>query len=307
MLAPCAVIALSVWSILRVMDREHPNVSAPSPSVSAPVGAGSAASNATGLQTAAPATSSSTAAFEDAEDSATEFYGETGEGEPSTPRKASRKRYATVQQAAAESCSTASVEGLSRQIIEQARCLEPNAFVPLPSRANLVVASNVFAYLERDARAHLLQALAANPSKTMKINSALRTVAQQYLVSRWGAAKRCGVQLATRPGESNHEIGVALDVAEPAQWRPALEAHDFRWLGASDRVHFDYKGSDTPPSTATDVQAFQILWNKNHPDDEISADGRYTPATEQRLKKSPASGFAIGPSCSKASPPKRHR
>ena len=54
------------------------------------------------------------------------------------------------------SCSTESVDGLSRQIIDQARCIKPNEFVPLPKRANLVMAPNVYPYLELGARDHLL-------------------------------------------------------------------------------------------------------------------------------------------------------
>src|SRR5262249_42519184 len=161
-----------------------------------------------------------------------DFYEETDDGEPPATKRAPPRRYDTVQEAAARSCSTGSVEGLSRQIIEQARCIEPNAFVPLPTRPNLVLGSNVFPYLELKARDHLLRALDSRPAK-MTINSALRTVAQQYLVSRWSAGRRCGVQLATPPGESNHEHGVALDIAEPSVWRAALEAQEFHWLGAS--------------------------------------------------------------------------
>jgi hypothetical protein len=104
--------------------------------------------------------------------------------------------------------------------------------------------------------------------------------------------------MATPPGESNHEIGTALDIAEAGTWRPILEAHEFKWLGASDRVHFDYKGK-APSRTATDVLAFQKLWNKNNKSDPIAEDGRYSPAVEQRLKKSPASGFPIGANCAK--------
>ena len=131
----------------------------------------------------------------------------------------------------------------------------------------------------------------------MTINSALRTVAQQYLVWRWAARRRCGVPLATPPGDSNHETGLALDIAEEAAWRPALEAQNFKWLGASDKVHFDYKGANVSKGVATDVLAFQILWNKNHPDDKIAQDGRYTPATEEKLKQAPPDGFRNGPSC----------
>ena len=198
------------------------------------------------------------------------------------------------------SCSTESVDGLSRQIIEQARCIKPNEFAPLPKRTNLVMAPNVYPYLELGARDHLLRALDAHKGMTMTINSALRTVAQQYLVSHWSLSKICGVQMATRPGESNHEIGTALDIKEAASWRPALEAQDFKWLGASDRVHFDYKPA--PTHAATDVLAFQKLWNRNHKDDVISESGRFDAATEQRLKKAPPSGFALGASCAKGRP-----
>jgi hypothetical protein len=230
---------------------------------------------------------------------------ESDDGEPPPGKAAAApKHFDTVQQAAVESCTTASVDGLSRQIIAQARCIRPNAFVPLPSRPNLVVASQVFPYLELEARNQLLKAIDAHPKAKMTINSALRTVAQQYLVWRWSATKRCGVPLATPPGESNHEIGTALDIAEAGTWRPHLEAHNFKWLGASDRVHFDYKGSTSAGRGGTDVLAFQKLWNKNHPSDKIAEDGRYSPATEQRLKQAPADGFKVGPSCGKPGAPK---
>lgn len=219
----------------------------------------------------------------------------------SAPKAPPSQHFATVQEAAAGSCTTVSVEGLSKQIIEQARCLNPKAVVPLPSRPNLVTGPHVFPYMQSDARDHLVRVLDAHKNTTMKLNSALRTVAQQYLVWRWSASKSCGVELATRPGDSNHELGLALDVAEHASWRSALEAEQFRWLGASDRVHFDYKGGDAHPQKMTDVLAFQKLWNKNHPKDPVNEDGVYSPQTEQRLKKAPPDGFELGPSCGKAS------
>jgi len=229
------------------------------------------------------------------------FEDDTGDEEPTPSKPPAPKHFATVQEAAMGSCSTESVDGLSRQIIEQARCLKPNEFAPLPKRPNLIMAPNVYPYLELGARDHLLKALDSKKSQTMTINSALRTVAQQYLVSHWSLSKICGVQMATRPGESNHEIGTALDIKEAGTWRPVLEAQDFKWLGASDRVHFDYK-SASPTRTATDVLAFQKLWNRNHKDDAITESGRFDPPTEQRLKKSPPSGFALGASCGKARP-----
>jgi hypothetical protein len=229
------------------------------------------------------------------------FEDEAGDEEPAPSKPAPPKHFATVQDAATGSCSTEAVDGLSRQIIEQARCMKPNEFVPLPKRSNLVMAPNVYPYLDLGARDHLLRALDAHKSATMTVNSALRTVAQQYLVSHWSVSKICGVQMATRPGESNHEIGTALDIKEAATWRSALEAEDFKWLGASDRVHFDYK-SASPTRAATDVLAFQKLWNQNHKDDAIPESGRFDAATEQRLKKAPPSGFQLGASCAKPRP-----
>jgi hypothetical protein len=250
----------------------------------------------------APASSGSSAASDDgaAPGDAQDYY-ESDDGEPRAPSNkpsGPTKHFATVAQAAIDSCTTASVDGLSRQIIAQARCIKPNAYVPLPSRPNLTIATQVFPYLELEARDRLLKALDAKPKQKMTINSALRTVAQQYLVWRWSATKRCGVPLATPPGESNHEIGVALDIAEAGTWRPALEAQQFKWLGQSDRVHFDYRGSGANPSSShTDVLAFQKLWNRNHPTDKITEDGKYSTAVEQRLKQSPPDGFQLGPSC----------
>jgi len=295
----CAVIGLDIYWMVKSDGRRAMPAEQPAPASVAPPSAGPGVAlpmpNPSGAVSAPPA-----------DDAADVLDYESDDGEPRETKPSSPKHYTSVQQAAVESCTTASVDGLSRQIIAQARCIKPNAFVPLPSRPNLVIASQVFPYLELEARDRLLKALDAKPKVKMTINSALRTVAQQYLVWRWSATKRCGVPLATPPGRSNHEIGIALDIAEAGTWRPALEAQQFKWLGASDRVHFDYKGGGAPPSgTATDVLAFQKLWNRNHPTDKINEDGRYSPAVEQRLRQAPPDGFALGPSCGNKPAPKK--
>jgi hypothetical protein len=207
------------------------------------------------------------------------------------PRRAEPKRFDTVEAAVRGSCTTLSIEGLNKQIVQQVRALSPKAFVALPSRPNLVTGPHVIPYLHVEARDRLVRVLDAHKNATMTINSALRTVAQQYMVWRWSMTKTCGVELATRPGQSNHELGLALDIKDHATWRSALEAEQFRWLGASDRVHFDYKAAEALPRKMVDVLAFQKLWNKHHPSDLIREDGIYTAATEQRLKKAPADGF----------------
>jgi D-alanyl-D-alanine carboxypeptidase len=250
--APCAVIGASLYFIVR--GGAPPSGAAPiatlassAAAVAAPAGSGAPPAD------AEPAG----AAFVD-EDAgvpplekgglAEPFDDEGSDQEPVSPTAPSKpappKHFASVQLAAAGSCSTESVDALSRQIIEQARCIKPNDFVALPKRPNLLMDAHVFPYLELAARDHLVKALDAHSADKMTVHSVLRTVAQQYLVWHWAASKSCGVQLATPPGESNHEIGTALDIAEAAKWRPALEAQDFKWLGTVDRVHFDYKGQN---------------------------------------------------------------
>jgi hypothetical protein len=204
---------------------------------------------------------------------------------------------ATVADAVNGGCSTASVKGLSEQIVAQMNCLVPNALASLPSRPNLSKSDATFAYMQPPARNALVAALDANPGKSMALNSMLRTVAQQYLLYAWGQKKKCGVALAAKPGNSNHESGLALDTSQHATWRTTLEARGFKWFGNSDKVHFDYVGSGKVSLKGIDVKAFQMLWNLNHPQDSIGVDGVYGPATAARLVKSPAAGFAKGASC----------
>ena len=203
----------------------------------------------------------------------------------------------TVEQAARKSCSTRIVAGLSRQIIEESRCLDPDAFVRVPARKNLVSSGTVFLYLAAPARDRLLKVLDAHPDVTMTVNSALRTVAQQVLLSKWGANRRCGVPLAAKPGESNHETGLALDVKEAATWRKPLEGAGFKWMGRKDPVHFDYAGPRAIDHRGLDVRAFQRLWTRNHPDDPLADTGKVDARTASRLAKAPAAGFPTGARC----------
>jgi len=200
-----------------------------------------------------------------------------------------------VGQAVSATCSTTSVHGLSVQIIHEMGCITPNTLEKLPSRPNLVLGPAVFPYLVPHARDELVKTLEAHPGTTMHINSMFRTVAQQYLLYSWYESGRCGIGLAAHPGMSNHETGLAIDVSETSTWRGSLENHDFNWFGSSDPVHYDFGGASG--DRGLDVKAFQRLWNANHPGDKISVDGSYGPQTEARLKKAPASGFAIGSTC----------
>ena len=204
-----------------------------------------------------------------------------------------------VEEAASAGCSTKIVEGLSKQIVQQAECASPGSFIEVPKRPNMVFGSAVLPYMEQPARDALLKAVDANKSTTLTINSMLRSVAQQYLLYRWYVNGQCSIGLAAKPGTSNHETGLALDVQNYATWRPHLKTTGFTWFGTGDPVHFDYTGAGAVSQASVGVKAFQRLWNLNHPNDLIGEDGAYGPQTEARLKQAPAGGFAVGldPSC----------
>lgn len=215
----------------------------------------------------------------------------SGESEGAEPGGDTVYDRGTVGEAVANSCSTKSVRGLSRQIVDAVNYLVPGALAPVPDKPNLSKSDTTFAFLQTVARDQLTAALDAHPEMTMGVNSMLRTVAQQYLLYAWRRAGACGISLAAAPGESNHENGLAFDTNDYSAWRSALEAQDFEWLGSSDAVHFEYAGAGIKDLSGEDVLAFQKLWNLNYPSDRIEEDGAYGSQTEARLEQSPASGF----------------
>ncbi|MBI2390922.1 MAG: D-alanyl-D-alanine carboxypeptidase family protein [Deltaproteobacteria bacterium] len=210
----------------------------------------------------------------------------------------------TVAEAIARGgCASRPVYGLSQQILEElARCVRPGFLVKVPSGGRLTNNAD-HGFMEKPAADALIRALGARPGATMGINSMYRTIAQQYFLYRRAS---CFSAVAA-PGRSNHETGIAIDVRDPdnATWRAALQAAGFVWLGSKDRFHFDYRGAGSVDLRGEDVKAFQRLWNRNHPEDRIAEDGAFGPATEARLLKSPAAGFAVGvpDTCESAPPP----
>jgi hypothetical protein len=202
----------------------------------------------------------------------------------------------TVDQAGG--CSTAIVAGLTAQLIAEQNCIKPNALANFKS-AGISAGSAVNTFLEPPAVNALKKAVAARGG-TIIINSALRSLAQQYLLYKWQGS--CGIQIAASPGSSNHETGIALDVDNYDVWRTALEAQGWDWYGSGDRVHYDYRGPGAVDLRATSVQAFQRLWNLNNPNDKIAEDGDYGPMTAARMAKTPTTGFPKGATCSSMPP-----
>ncbi|HEY4240317.1 MAG TPA: NBR1-Ig-like domain-containing protein [Kofleriaceae bacterium] len=211
------------------------------------------------------------------------------------PHESQTAQAATVNTYAGTSggCSTAVVIGLSKQIAEEAGCENPDSFVSFDGAAGITITSNaVLPYLVKGARDDLETVAAHN---TLQVNSALRTLAQQYLLYRWYEAGRCGITAAATVGNSNHEGGRAVDLQNYSARISAMSAHGWAHDVAGDPVHFDHTSS--PDDRGQDIKAFQTLWNRNNANDLISVDGEYGPQTEARLKASPATGFAIGATC----------
>ena len=201
----------------------------------------------------------------------------------------------SVGTAVNQACSTAVVRGLATQLVEEIECLRPNTTTKIEGLPGVSLATGAQAvpYLQKPAAEAMLAAQKAR-GVTLTINSGLRTLPQQYLLYRWYQTGRCGIGLAAKPGTSNHESAVAIDVADSAAWRTALTNKNFRWLGASDPVHYDYVGPGAVNLRGLSVKAFQRLWNRNHPEDAIGEDGSYGTETEKRLARSPIGGFEKG-------------
>jgi uncharacterized protein (TIGR03382 family) len=201
--------------------------------------------------------------------------------------------YATVSSYQTSTCSTSVVIGLSKQISDEIGCANPTSLTKFAAGGNLEITSNsVLPYLAANAKTDLMDVAA---TKVVQVNSAFRTVAQQYLLYRWYQLGRCGITAAATPGNSNHESGRAVDLANYSVLISAMAAQGWSHDVPGDDVHFDHLSS--ADIRGRDVLAFQKLWNRNHPNDVIAEDGDYGPATESRLKMAPSEGFPIGPSC----------
>ena len=150
----------------------------------------------------------------------------------------------TVGDHETSTCSTAVVLELSRQIAGEVDCLAPGQLVPFAEGGGVVFAGGaVLPYVSAAARADLLAAVQSTGGATLQINSAYRTVAQQYLLHRWYQLGRCGITAAATPGASNHESGRAIDVGNYAAWTGVLPQFGWTQTVPGDDVHFDHLAS----------------------------------------------------------------
>jgi hypothetical protein len=208
-------------------------------------------------------------------------------GDPTTSEAASAL---SVSSFVTSSCTTAVVIGLSKQIASEISCMNPTSLTRFAAGNGIAITSNaVLPFLAANAKADLEKV------GDVRVNSAFRTLAQQYLLLQWHNRGRCGITAAAAVGRSNHESGRAVDLANWSARAGAMASHHWSHDVPGDPVHFDHLGS--ADIRGKDVLAFQRLWNRNHPNDTIATDGDYGPQTEARLKQSPATGFATGASC----------
>lgn len=184
------------------------------------------------------------------------------------------------------------VQGLSQQIIAEMNLIIPNVLVNSEDLNIEASGAAVSLFLQPAAKEALRLAIKKRGIK-LKVTSAYRTCAQQYILfRRYEAGQLCGIEAAARPGLSNHEDGFALDIPDFEGWKPFLTQHGWEWFGLNDRVHFTFLGGGTRDDVSNiGVQAFQRLWNKNNPNDRIAEDGDFGPETEERLNQSPVNGF----------------
>lgn len=196
-------------------------------------------------------------------------------------------------------CETSAVRGLDQQLIAELNVIVPNALVSIEDLNVTVTGSSVWPLVQPPAKEALRRAINER-GRNLQVNSAYRSLPAQLLLYQHAQAGRCGISIAARPGRSNHQSGLAIDISDNAGWRPFLETHGWQWLGQRDQVHFDFKGSGTQDIRSTAVLAFQRLWNRNNPNSRIAEDGVYGPQTESQLLNSPAEGFGGAPTPSPA-------
>ncbi len=200
-----------------------------------------------------------------------------------------------VQQAVDEQCSTGAVKGLSIQLLDQMNCLSPGIMKSFGGSGSITYSASVFPFQQGPATDTLITVVAGGG--TLTVNSALRTVPQQYLLYQWYVRGLCNANLAATPGRSNHNGGLALDIANSGAWRTKMRNKSYIDNVSGEAWHFYYSGAGGKDVRSLSVLAFQQLWNKNYPDEKLDEDGAYGPKTEGALKRSPAEGFAIPPMC----------
>jgi hypothetical protein len=202
--------------------------------------------------------------------------------------------------------STDILAGLNKQLVQKLNAIAPGKLVSIEdliASGKINPKPSVLPFVGGPtAKARLLAAIndraAANGSLIpLPLNSAYRTVAQQFLLRRefdFGPGK-CNMSAVANPGTSNHESGLAIDIDNNMSWQPYLRRRSWFWIGAFDPPHFDFVGGTD--LRQLNVKAFQSLWNDHNPGDQLQVDGSFgtnppNSQTWKRLLKTPVDGFS---------------
>lgn len=189
----------------------------------------------------------------------------------------------------APGCETSVASGLTKQLVDELNAMGIS-FATLSDTSRFRCSSPCQPFLQTAAKTALSSATSA-ANDYITLNSAYRSSAQQYLLYNWYLKGQCKVGLAAKPGTSNHESGLAIDASAYSSWKSRLESYGWKWFGSSDPVHFDYTAGGNSKVRQESLRAFQRLWNRKNPNDQITADGIYGSATALRLSKAPCNGW----------------
>jgi hypothetical protein len=207
------------------------------------------------------------------------------------------KQFATTS--SQNGCSTSGLRPLNEQIVQvllsSVNTATETHLVRCDDIPLLRVSGNSTIPLLQPAARNSLQRVIAQKGRQLKLIHAYRTIAQQFVLLQWKIRGRCRITAARRPGTSDHERAIAIDIDEFSVWKEALESAGWDWAGPGDRGHFSFHGPGVSPKVLTEsVRSFQKLWNLNNPDDLIDEDGIFgDEETGPRLLLSPIQGFEI--------------
>lgn len=198
----------------------------------------------------------------------------------------------SVDQTAHDTCGTpdALVSGLSRQLVDAINCLRPGTLVEIPLDAVLRMLEAGRPNLIDGRALADLRAAAADGDRQMVVRWAYRDVGLQQLFWLQDAYQGCAV--AARPGNSNHQNGLAVDLNDWQYWEPIMRRHGWENNLANDRVHFDYQRVEDIGLGSFSLYAFQELWNLNHPEAPLPTGGALDAETDAALAGAPIEGLA---------------
>lgn len=223
-----------------------------------------------------------------------------GDGPPALPPL----RGPSVAQAAWRGCDAPLelFDGLSSEIISLMRCADPDRFVALnlcdgPGCLTLAGPPKPDG-LEAQTHAAALQASDALGAP-LSLEWAFRDPALAWFF--YSARDNLSCPGTDRPpAASAYLTGQALALANES------EAAAAALMGAGFERIEELGGWRYPEGDdlrTLSVYAFQALWNHNHPDEPLDADGVIGPATQEALSRSPVGGFGDLPACADLNPP----